>query len=60
MRGGESHACKVGYPITELVVTRRYEAALLTVEGVAYGEYGETKLNKLLNIYYYLRISGKR
>ena len=41
-------------------MTRRYEAALLTVEGVAYGEYGETKLNKLLNIYYHLRISGKR
>ena len=25
----------------ELVVTRRYEAALLTGKGVAYGEYGE-------------------
>ena len=34
MRVGEDFACKVGNPITELVVTRRDEAALFSVKGV--------------------------
>ena len=35
MHGGEGLACKVGESITELVVTRRDEASLIEVEGVA-------------------------
>ena len=36
VRGGEGLTRKVGYPITEIVVTRRDEASLLAVKGVAY------------------------
>ena len=32
--GGEGFACQICYPITELVVTRREEAALFAVKGV--------------------------
>ena len=38
VRGGEDIACKVSDPVTELVVTRRDEAPLLAVEGLAYGK----------------------
>ena len=35
MRGGEGLACKVGDPITELVVTLCAEASLLVVKDVS-------------------------
>ena len=35
MRRGDGLSCKVGEPITELIVTRRDEAALFAVQGVA-------------------------
>ena len=34
MRGDEGLTCKVGYPITELVVMLRDEAALFAVQGM--------------------------
>ena len=33
--GGKSLTCNVGNPITELILTRRGEASLLAVKGVA-------------------------
>ena len=36
MRGGESPARQIRNPVTELIVTRRDEAAPLAVKGVAY------------------------
>ena len=38
--GGEGFVCQVCYPVTELVVTRRDEAALFTVKGVTDRELG--------------------
>ena len=35
VRGNEGLACKVGKPITELVLMRRNDASLLAVKGVA-------------------------
>ena len=40
MGGGEGFANQVYYPVTELVVTRRDEAALFEVKGVNDGELG--------------------
>ena len=42
--GGEGFACQVCYPATELVVTRRDEAALFVVKGVTDGELGLTAI----------------
>ena len=39
MRGGEGFACKVSYPITELVVMSHDEAALLTIQVVTYRKF---------------------
>ena len=38
MSRGESFTGQVHNPVTDLVVTRRDKAALLAVEGMAYGE----------------------
>ena len=40
MGGGEGFVGQVCYPVTELVVTRRDEAALFAVKGVTDGELG--------------------
>ena len=40
MGGSEGFACQVCYSLTELVVTRRDDAALFTVEGVTDLELG--------------------
>ena len=40
MAGGEGFAFQVCYPVTELVVTRRDEAALFSFKGVTEGELG--------------------
>ena len=40
MGGCEGFACQVCYPVTELIVTRRDEAALFPVKGVTDGELG--------------------
>ena len=36
----EGHAGQVCYPVTELIVTRRDEAALFAVKGVTDGKFG--------------------
>ena len=40
MRGGEIFSGQVCNPLTDLIVTRRDKAALLTVEGLAYSKGG--------------------
>ena len=39
VRGGESPACQIRDPVTELIMTRRDEATPLAVEGVVYGKF---------------------
>ena len=40
VRGGEGFYCEVSEPIAELVVTSRYEAVLLKVQGITDGSFG--------------------
>ena len=46
MQGGESFACQVSDPITEIIVAIRDEDALLTIQGVTHENFGVASITK--------------